>query len=487
MPCLHHTRYIEHNRELTVHTTVLQREMKNDIAYRSAVYKSMETFLTEALHNYQEALAYSPANDLKAVFRVVSLWLSNSSKDNVNGIMLELIQRVPSYKFLPLTYQIMSRVGSGTVSFRSALGALIVKMCTEHPYHSLMQLFAMANSSKKSISSDTSAGSSGSARQSKQQRQSVSQSTPTEKALAAQELISHMKLHVSSSSSSSGSSSSKAGKNKASLSTSTKAVVPNLIKSLELLVQAYINLSAVDVRKYNEKPDAIPFSAVMGRATLSLEKCLASDSSGTKQLDVLPPVLTKLPDIQPNSDYSAVVRTRSFGKTFHITNSGLHRPRIVQCHATDGQQYRQLVKGDDDIRQDAVMMQVFGAVNGFLHDNPDTRKRKLSIRTYAIVPLSSKAGVLQWVEDTTPFGSYLQDKMKDQVTGGVIGAHTRYYPHDLRDLDCRKLLKTAISLDEKRAAYAEIESKFHPAFRFFFLESFPEPFSWYNRRLDFTR
>jgi serine-protein kinase ATM len=156
------------HRELTVHTTVLQREMKNDIAYRSAVYKSMETFLTEPLHNYQETLAYSPASDLKAVFRVVSLWLSNSSKDNVNNIMLELVQRVPSYKFLPLTYQIMSRVGSGTVSFRSALGALIVKMCTEHPYHSLMQLFAMANSSKKCISSDTAASSSGSARQSKQ-------------------------------------------------------------------------------------------------------------------------------------------------------------------------------------------------------------------------------------------------------------------------------------------------------------------------------
>jgi serine-protein kinase ATM len=469
-----------------MHTTVLQREMRNDIAYRSAVYKSMQTFLTEALHNYQEALAYSPANDLKAVFRVVSLWLSNSSKDNVNAIMLELIQRVPSYKFLPLTYQIMSRVGSGTVSFRSALAALIVKMCTEHPYHSLMQLFAMANSSKKSISSDTAAGSSGSARPSRQQRQSVSHSAPTGKALAAQELISHMKQHVSSSSSSGGSSS-KAGKNKASLPTSTKAVVPSLIRSLELLVQAYINLSAVDVRKYNDKHDAIPFSAVMGRATLSLEKCLASDSSGTKQLDVLPPVLTKLPDIQPNSDYTNVVRTQSFGKTFNITTSGLHRPRIIQCHATDGHQYKQLVKGEDDIRQDAVMTQVFAAVNGFLHDNPDTRKRKLSIRTYAIVPLSSNAGVLQWVEDTTPFGSYLQDKMKDQVTGGIVGAHTRYYPNDLRDLDCRKLLKTAVSLDEKRAAYAEIEAKFHPAFRFFFLESFPEPFSWYNRRLDFTR
>ncbi|CAM9494721.1 unnamed protein product, partial [Sphacelaria rigidula] len=50
--------------------------------------------------------------------------------------------------------------------------------------------------------------------------------------------------------------------------------------------------------------------------------------------------------------------------------------------------------------------------------------------------------------------------------------------------ECRKKLKDAV---DKRAAFAEIEKNFHPAFRFFFLEKFPEPFSWYNRRLTFTR
>ena len=40
---------------------------------------------------------------------------------------------------------------------------------------------------------------------------------------------------------------------------------------------------------------------------------------------------------------------------------------------------------------------------------------------------------------------------------------------------------------DKRSGYAEVESNFHPAFRFFFLENFPEPFAWYNSRLTFTR
>ncbi|CAN0101708.1 unnamed protein product, partial [Laminaria digitata] len=37
--------------------------------------------------------------------------------------------------------------------------------------------------------------------------------------------------------------------------------------------------------------------------------------------------------------------------------SGLHRPKIVHCEDSTGERYRQLVKGADDIRQDAVMEQ----------------------------------------------------------------------------------------------------------------------------------
>ena len=39
------------------------------------------------------------------------------------------------------------------------------------------------------------------------------------------------------------------------------------------------------------------------------------------------------------------------------SNSGIHRPKIVHCLDSAGGCYRQLVKGADDIRQDAVMEQ----------------------------------------------------------------------------------------------------------------------------------
>ena len=42
------------------------------------------------------------------------------------------------------------------------------------------------------------------------------------------------------------------------------------------------------------------------------------------------------------------------------------------------------MKGRDDLRQDAVMQQVFVLVNQLLAKEPATAKRKLSIRTYRV-------------------------------------------------------------------------------------------------------
>ena len=48
------------------------------------------------------------------------------------------------------------------------------------------------------------------------------------------------------------------------------------------------------------------------------------------------------------------VRVAGFAPTFSLTDSGIHRPKIVHCLGDDGRRYKQLVKGHDDLRQDAV-------------------------------------------------------------------------------------------------------------------------------------
>lgn len=74
---------------------------------------------------------------------------------------------------------------------------------------------------------------------------------------------------------------------------------------------------------------------------------------------------------------------------------------------------------------DVAICQVFATVNSFLREDPAARKRRLHVFTYTIVPLSPDSGVLEWVEDTMPFGSFLTDR-----GSGKPGAHRRYFPKD---------------------------------------------------------
>lgn len=64
-------------------------------------------------------------------------------------------------------------------------------------------------------------------------------------------------------------------------------------------------------------------------------------------------------------------------------------------------------EGNDDIRQDAVMEQVFQLVNNVLSRDRETRRRDLNIRCYKVIPLTSQAGVLEFVGNTLPLKDWL--------------------------------------------------------------------------------
>ena len=59
---------------------------------------------------------------------------------------------------------------------------------------------------------------------------------------------------------------------------------------------------------------------------------------------------------------------------------GINVPKLIQCKSSDGHTFKQLVKGKDDLRQDAVMQQMFQVVNGLLKENTQTNRRQLRIK-----------------------------------------------------------------------------------------------------------
>lgn len=63
----------------------------------------------------------------------------------------------------------------------------------------------------------------------------------------------------------------------------------------------------------------------------------------------------------------------------------MNLPKVITCLGNDGVRRRELVKGRDDLRQDAVMQQVFQVVNLLLKKTPSSAKRKLTVRTYKVI------------------------------------------------------------------------------------------------------
>ena len=83
--------------------------------------RSALDFLKWSLQNYQHGLALSgaAAGDVtRHVFRCCSIWLKNSDEPGVNKIMGKCAETVKSYMFVPLIYQLFSRVGSGNREVR---------------------------------------------------------------------------------------------------------------------------------------------------------------------------------------------------------------------------------------------------------------------------------------------------------------------------------------------------------------------------------
>lgn len=106
---------------------------------------------------------------------------------------------------------------------------------------------------------------------------------------------------------------------------------------------------------------------------------------------------------------------------------GINAPKKLLCLCSDGITRPQLLKGKDDLRQDAVMQQVFCMINSLLMQEPTAVERKLLIRTYKVIPLSTRSGLLEWCQNTLPIGIYITDARK------------RFRPKEYSVNKCRQL------------------------------------------------
>ena len=85
------------------------------------------------------------------------------------------------------------------------------------------------------------------------------------------------------------------------------------------------------------------------------------------------------------------------------------RPRKLTLVGSNGADYKFLLKGHEDLRQDERVMQLFGLVNTLLDNDAETSKSHLSIACYAVIPLSPNSGLIGWVPHSDTLHALVRD------------------------------------------------------------------------------
>ncbi|CAI5773239.1 serine-protein kinase ATM isoform X1 [Podarcis lilfordi] len=414
------------------YTVRVQRELQLDEGAIRALREDRKRFLCKAVENYINCLLSGEEHDMW-IFRLCSLWLENSGVYEVNVMIQKEAKKIPSYKFLPLMYQLAARMESKAEGFHQILINLIARISLDHPHHTLFIILALVNANKDELFAKPEAASS---RQTKNTPKETSQ-LDKERMEAASNIISIIKHERA-----------------------------DMVANVEALCNAYITLANMDATPWKSERRGIN---------------IPSDQPITKlkNLDdvVVPTMEIK---VDPSGKYENLVTIRSFKPEFRLAG-GLNLPKIIDCVGSDGKERRQLVKGRDDLRQDAVMQQVFQMCNALLQQNTETRKRKLTIRRYKVVPLSQRSGVLEWCTGTIPLGEFLINTDSS--------AHKRYRPKDYSSVDCqRKMMETQRkNPEEKYNVFMDVCQNFQPVFRYFCMEKFLDPAVWFEKRLAYTR
>lgn len=373
-----------------------------------------ESLKISAVLNYLKSLADS--DDYKNdVLRFCALWLDNSDNETLNARVADEIEKVPSRRFAPLVNQLFSRLSDIMNGFQKVLQNLLFRICVDHPYHGMYQVF---------MSSKTPPGTDEASRRRNQ---------------AATNLANQLKADQN-----------------------MKAQWQNIYYSNFVYLRFAQEMLGSKVKSGTKVP-------------------LAKTEAGARLANdipkrMLPPPTMKI-EVRDDCDYSQVPVVVKYLPECSVA-SGLSAPKIVTAIASDGKRYKQLFKtGNDDLRQDLVMEQVFEQVSALLKEHRETRQRQLGIRTYKVVPLTTTTGIIEFVQNTIPLNDYL------------LPAHASHFPRDM-DFNAARYLISQVqkkSPQERLKAYKKITNNFHPVLRFFFMERFLNPDDWFSKRLAYTR
>lgn len=402
------------------HYIKVRMQLENDMELLDNLKVQRLQFVSKALHYYLNTLVFTNKFDDDVLDKFCGLWFEYDNVDDINSLLLKEIGSVPSWKFLPWVNQIASKLSIEHTKFQRPLQLTMKRLLFKLPYDSLYSVMSILFYDKRSADLD----------------QRISQKVQA---------------------------------------------VENLLRELQGFEKGtYYKNYVIPVRDFCEMSVELANTKVELTSKSSKNLHLSNLNIGQYWLKILPEQKLPLPTMH------FPIRSSTDGKmqrpyisstmeTVEISSTGISLPKIVNFQISNGLKRKVLMKGsNDDLRQDAIMEQVFGQVNKILQRDKQMRKLNLNISTYEVIPLGPNAGIIEYV------------------------AHSVSLNHILRILhrndgisfdQARKKMKAVQnkSKDERIRTYAKLTDLIKPQLRNFFFDYFPEPQEWLDAKKTYTK
>lgn len=402
------------------HLTKVRLQLKSDMEILNSLLTQKVQFVWKSLYFYMNTLIFTNSHDDDVLDKFCGLWFEYDGDDSINVLLRKEVGIVPSWKFLPWVNQIASKLSTDNTEFQKTLQLTMKRLLFKLPYESVYSVLSI-----KLYSKYTTTFASGIAQRIK--------------------------------------------------------AVERILKDLEGYENGkYYNQYVVPLEEFCCK--AVDFANMKLSPKMKDSKRIRFDSldDGVYWLKRLATVRMPLPTTHVNissSNDGKLPRPYivSVKETAEVSSTGLSLPKIVTFRISDGSTRRLLMKGsNDDLRQDAIMEQVFRQVNKILKGDKQMRKLDLNIGTYEVIPLGPRAGIIEYVANSVSLHEILTIlHKKDSVS----------FSQARNEM---KKVQTKTNI-ERLATYEEIIKGIKPQLRNFFFDSFLEPKEWLDAKRSYTK
>uniref|UniRef100_A0A8C4UGT6 DNA-dependent protein kinase catalytic subunit n=1 Tax=Falco tinnunculus TaxID=100819 RepID=A0A8C4UGT6_FALTI len=114
---------------------------------------------------------------------------------------------------------------------------------------------------------------------------------------------------------------------------------------------------------------------------------------------------------KPLPEYHAKIS--GFDERIKVMES-LRKPKRITIRGSDEQEYPFLVKGGEDLRQDQRIEQLFDVMNIILSQDATCSQRNMQLKTYQVIPMTTRLGLIKWLENTCTLREFLKNSMSEE-------------------------------------------------------------------------